>query len=36
LALAPLGALLLAGAAAVVGGVLFAALRYLESWRPGE
>jgi Putative ATP-binding cassette len=36
LALAPLGALLLAGAAAIVGGVLFAALRYLESWRPGE
>ena len=34
--LVPVGLLLLAGAAAVVGGMLFAGLRALESWRPGE
>jgi len=36
LALVPFGVLLLAGSAAVVGGMLLTALRYLERWRPGE
>lgn len=34
--LVPLGFLLLAGAAAVVAGMLAAGLRALERWRPGE
>jgi hypothetical protein len=36
LLLAPFGVLLLAGSAAIVGGMLVTALRYLERWRPGE
>ncbi len=36
LLLVPFGVLLLAGSAAIVGGMLVTALRYLERWRPGE